>query len=74
VKRFNANDQSDVDAMIQRDLVPHEQLIERFRSAVNMFLGDAREVELPKYVAHLHRVERDMLLVPETEIDLPSWI
>jgi hypothetical protein len=74
LKRFNANDQSDIDAMIQRDLVPHEQLIERFRSAVAMFLGDAREVELPTYVAHLHRVERDMLLVPETEIELPSWI
>ena len=60
--------------MIERGLVPHERLIERFRSAVDMFLGDAREVELPRYIANLHRVERDMLLVPETEIELPSWI
>jgi hypothetical protein len=74
LKRFNANDQSDIDAMIERDLVPHARLIARFRSAVDEFSGDARAEDLPKYVANLHRVERDMLLVPETEIELPSWI
>jgi hypothetical protein len=26
------------------------------------------------YVANLHRVERDMIGVDETEIELPSWI
>ena len=26
------------------------------------------------YVQNLHTVERDLLLVPETEIELPSWI
>jgi hypothetical protein len=74
LKRFHPKDQGDIDAMIERCLVPHERLIERFRSAVDMYLGDAREVELPRYIANLHRVERDMLLVPETEIELPSWI
>ena len=74
LKRFNSNDQSDIDAMIARDLVPHERLVERFGAAVDEFIADARAEELPKYVANLHRVERDMLLVPETEIDLPSWI
>jgi hypothetical protein len=29
---------------------------------------------LPRYVRHLHRVERDMLGVPESEIELPPWI
>jgi len=72
--RFNANDQSDVDAMVQRNLVPHAQLVKRFRSAVDAFLGDAREQNLPKYVANLHRVERDMFGVDETDIELPSWI
>jgi hypothetical protein len=62
------------EVVMQHFLVPHERLIERFRSAVDMFLGIAREVELPRYIANLHRVERDMLLVPETEIELPSWI
>ena len=74
LKPFRPNDQSDIDAMIERDLVPHARLIERFRSAVDMFIGDAREVELPRYIANLHQVERDMFLVPETEIELPSWI
>lgn len=68
LKRFNANDQSDIDAMIDRGLILHATLIDRFRSAVDAFLGDAREVDLPKYIANLHRVEQDMLLVPETEI------
>lgn len=74
LKRFNANDESDIDAMIERGLVPHDRLIERFRAAVDVFIGDARAPDLPKYIANLHRVERDMLLVPETEIELPSWI
>jgi len=74
LKRFHANDQADIDAMIDRDLVPHDRLIERFRAAVEEFSGDARATDLPKYVQNLHRVERDMLAVSETEIDLPSWI
>jgi len=74
LKRFHANDRSDVKAMVDRELVPHEQLVLRFRDAVDVFSGDARAEDLPRYVANLHRVERDMLLVPETEIELPDWI
>lgn len=74
LKRFHANDQSDIDAMIQRDLVPHARLIDQFRTAVDAFIGDSREADLPKYIDNLHRVERDMLGVPETEFELPSWI
>jgi hypothetical protein len=55
-------------------LVPHDELIARFRSAVDIFSYDARADDLPKYVEHLHRVERDMLDVDETEIELPPWI
>jgi hypothetical protein len=74
MKRFNANDQSDVQAMIDRDLVPPARLVSRFRAAVDLFSGDARAEDLPRYVRSLHRVERDMLGVPETEIELPDWI
>lgn len=74
LKRFNANDQADIDAMIQRGLVPHHKLLDRFRSAVDAFACDARAEDLPKYVEHLNRVERDMLDVEETDIELPSWI
>jgi Nucleotidyltransferase of unknown function (DUF6036) len=74
LKRFHANDQSDIDAMIQRGMLSHEALLRRFRSAVDHFRCDARAEDLPRYVQHLHRVERDMLDAEETEIDLPSWI
>lgn len=74
LKRFNANDQGDISAMIRRGLVPHDRLVERFRSAVDVFSGDARAEELPRYVAHLHRLERDQYDVGETEIELPGWI
>lgn len=72
LKRFNANDQADADAMIGLRLVEHAQLLERFRSAFDEFRYDARAAELPRYVANLHRVERDMFRVPETEIDVPD--
>ncbi|HEY1816753.1 MAG TPA: DUF6036 family nucleotidyltransferase [Kofleriaceae bacterium] len=58
LKRFSANDQADIDAMVARELVQHHHLIERFRSAVDNWLGDAREVDLPKYVDNLHRRAR----------------
>jgi len=74
LKRYHANDQSDIDAMIDLGLVSHDRLLERFRAAVDEFSGDARAQDLSKYVAHLHRVERDMLGVAESEIELPSWI
>ena len=49
-------------------------MIARFRSAIDIFSYDARADDLPKYIEHLHRVERDMLDVNETEIELPPWV
>lgn len=74
LKRFHANDQSDIRAMIAKGLVPHERLVARFRSAVDMYEADARADELHRYVTNLHRIERDELDVAETEIDLPAWV
>ena len=74
LKRFNANDIDDIEAMVRLDLVDPERLGERFRSAVDVFLGDARADDLPRYIRNLHRVERDFLLAEESEIELPSWI
>lgn len=73
LKRFHANDQSDVAAMIELGLVPHDRFIERFRSAVDAFSMDARATELPTYLARLHRVERDIFGVALSNIDLPDW-
>jgi hypothetical protein len=74
VLRMNANDLSDIEAMIELGRVPHERLVERFRAAVDVFAYDARGADLPRFVQNLHRIERDMLGVEETEIELPSWI
>jgi hypothetical protein len=74
LKRFNSDDRSDIRAMADQRLIDHAGLLERFRSAVDVFSGDARAEDLPSYVKNLHRVERDYLLVPESAIDLPDWI
>jgi len=74
LKRFSANDQADIKAMVERDLVEHSVLVERFVSAVDRFSGDARAEDLPLYVAHLHRIEREVFIVPESAIELPDWI
>lgn len=74
LKRFHPYDLQDIDAMVERGLVDHGLLIERFREAVDGYLLDARAEDLPKYVANLHQVERDLLGVPETAIELPSWL
>ena len=74
LKRFNANDVGDIQAMVKRDLVGHEALISRFKSAVDAFSIDARAEELPLQVRNLHTVERDMLGVAESKIELPDWL
>lgn len=74
LKPFRASDRQDIDAMVSRGLVPHDQLIARFKSAVDEFSYDARAPDIPGYIENLHEVERDMLGVPESEIELPSWV
>lgn len=74
LKRFSASDADDVCAMTDKGLVEHSRLIARFLSAVDVYGIDARADDLPKYVRHLHRVERDFLAVPETRIELPAWV
>jgi hypothetical protein len=72
LKRFNANDISDADAMIGMGHVDHGRLLERFRSAFDEFSHDSRAADLGTYVSNLNRVERDMFGVAETEFDLAS--
>ncbi len=73
LKRFHAGDRDDVDAMVKKGLVPHQQLVSRFRDAVDYYSCDARVADLPRYVSNLHVVERDFLGEAETDIELPEW-
>ncbi len=74
LKRFAANDLSDIQAMVDLDLVDPGRLLERFRSAVEGFSMDARADDLRAYVRNLNRVERDFLGVEESRIELPEWM
>lgn len=72
--RFHGDDRSDIEAMVDADLVPHDRLVARFRAAVDFFSGDAREQDFPRYLRSLHTVERDLLRVEETEIEFAEWV
>jgi hypothetical protein len=74
LKPFRPNDKADIDAMIDLGLVPHDRLVARFRSAADEWAYGASADQLQRYVQNLNTVERDMLDVDETEIELPSWI
>lgn len=74
LKRFNGNDRDDILAMVKQKHIRHKVLIKRFQSAVDQYAIDARSEYLPRYIKNLHMVERDMLFVPESEIDLPNWM
>lgn len=72
LKPFRPRDQDDIQAMVDFGRVPHERLVERFRSAIDES-GEERRPLLESWVANLNRVERDMMGVPESAIELPHW-
>lgn len=74
LKPFRPQDREDIAAMVDRRFIEHAALVERFRAMIDRFAYDARADELPRCVANLHRVERDLFGLPPTEIELPSWI
>ncbi len=74
LKRFHANDRSDIEAMVDMGLVPHEELIARFRAAIDFNDMAAYADNYPAFTKNLHRVERDSYGVAETEIELPLWM
>jgi hypothetical protein len=74
LKPFRARDLSDIAAMIELGLVQHARLIERFKSAVDEFAYTAYATDIPAFVRNLNQVERDLLDVAESEIELPGWI
>jgi hypothetical protein len=53
--------------------VPHDRLVERFTNAANYHECDARVAELDRYLANLHRVERDFYGVQPSNVPLPEW-
>ncbi|MCB4756900.1 MAG: hypothetical protein LHV69_07720 [Elusimicrobia bacterium] len=74
LKPFRPQDESDIEFLVSKKLVPHDKLLERFRLVMDYYSMDARAEDFSKFVQNLNRVERDMLMVPESKIDLPGWI
>ena len=62
---IHGNDQSDIEVMIDRALVAHAELPDRFRTAVDAFKGNVHAEELLRYVRNLHRVDRDLFAAAE---------
>lgn len=73
LKRFNTDDVGDIRAMAARELIDHKRLVARFEAAVDWFSMDARLAEVPRYLRNLHRVESEILDVPQSVIDIPEW-
>lgn len=46
-------------------------LVARFEAAVDRFTLDARALDIPRYLKNLHIVERDILGVQPSRIELP---
>lgn len=74
LKPLRPNDLLDIQAMIERGLLDHSRLVERFQSAMHRWLMDARAADFPNIIANLNLVEREWLKVPESRFELPRWI
>lgn len=72
--RLHGPDRGDINAMVLQGRVDPATLLERFESAARRIWHDARAEDLPRYVQNLHSVQRDLLGVDETPIELPSWV
>jgi hypothetical protein len=74
LKPFRPNDRKDIEFLANKKLLPHGQLLERFRLVLDFYSMDARAGDFPKFLENLNTVEREMLFVQESQIDLPDWI
>lgn len=71
LKRYSSDDANDIRAMADLNLLDHARLVARFAAAADRFSIDARAPDVPRYLKNLHKVERDILGVPPSEIELP---
>jgi hypothetical protein len=74
LKPFRPNDKKDIEFLANKKLLPHARLLERFRLVLDYHSMDARAGDFPKFIENLNTVEREMLFVPESKIELPDWI
>lgn len=73
LKRYNRDDADDIRAMADRKLLDHRRLVERFKTAADWFALDARAPDVARCLERLHTVERDILGVQLSDIELSDW-
>lgn len=71
LKRYSNDDANDIRAMVDRKLIDHARLVARFEAAADWFSIDARAPDVSRYLKNLHTVERDILGIPPSNIELP---
>jgi hypothetical protein len=64
----------DIKHMADMGLIHPHNLVQRFQSAIDRWSMDSRSEDFHQYVDNLHTVERDFLLVGESNIELPRWL
>lgn len=74
LKPFRAQDVDDIRHLVDLGVLESQMLVTRFKSAVDYWSMDARASHLPRYLENLHVVQRDLLGVDESFVELPRWI
>ena len=74
LKRFSQSDRNDIRALADRGRLDQKRLLARFEAAIDMFSTDARADEFPLYIKNLHFVEREILGVEPSPVELPDWM
>lgn len=73
LKPYRPRDVTDIKAMADAGALDPERLLARLHAAIDWYQLDARaERDLPRIIKNFHAVQRDILAVPETDIDLPD--
>lgn len=75
LKVFRPHDIRDIAELIEQGHVAHEELLTRFRSAIDLAGMSARADDLPKIIDNFHQVERnDFGLEAPSHVDLPDHL
>jgi hypothetical protein len=72
--RLQSDDLRDIEAMAERRIASHQRVVERFKNAALRLGGSGQGHKLERAIKNLHRVERDVFVVDESEIDIPDWM
>ncbi|MFT3694570.1 MAG: DUF6036 family nucleotidyltransferase [Kofleriaceae bacterium] len=74
LRAARVQDFDDIREMVERGLVQHASLLDRFNLALPHLVDSADGENAYSCIESLHRVERDLLRVAETPIELPNWL